>query len=941
MNMLNGQVLILALVFPFYSGRTCVSILQDRVFCSDTTKIELELEGIFDSISPAILELTDLFAIDLTGNNLFGGIPSFLSELPLRRLELDDNPTIRGWFPNEILGIPSLVRLDLKNTGLVGSISNLTDSDVQALNLNYLNLAENNIVGEIPSVLFKLNPVYLHLQQNQFSGSIPVEIENLGNNIQLVDFSHNQLSGEIPTSFSELRLKFLYLSDNSFNGTLSEELFEGDIQSSLKEFEANDNHLDGDLPFSLGKTSNLRILDLSLNDLSGNFLDGLRDLSLLNTLNLAFNNFQGPIGFGTWSKMEYLDLGYSGFSGSLPEILNNQQLRSLKKLVLSGNFFNGTLPTSWGVLSSLEELYVDGNYLQGGIPRSFGDLTKLRIFHCQNNYLQGSIPESFLKLKNLKEVRVMSVAGRNDLCMDLAHAENIKDIDHDIQVCEYKTPRPTFAPTKTPTASPSESPSLEPTMEPSLAPTSNPTIIPTLFPTMNPTLTPSASPSTSTDVPTSVPTVEPTFAPSVNPSVSPTLYPSSSPTLFPTSTGELPSEDTGSPTHAPTMIDELPSTHGNLVGDDIMDFLPFMIYVGVFSFIFCILVIQLKFFEGRRVNPSAGAASNAEGELQKPRNVDLEGDYSGPSSKPELQPQQQISLARIMGGFITSMFVFGDFITDLMFALSLYYSPNERVSNLFYFAVLFITLPIAVNTTLVIIFSHKATKKKRIRKWIEKHDLVYTCIQCLAIFSVETIALASTGICGLDMPLTKYEIYRLRAYGVVNNVFEDIPQLVIVVLSNSDFYIEEGEDTWNIFAIITVCSSVASLIWTLLFRAQSFSMFYNDRERGTRRHSSSSTADASDSSYSEEDSIVNEKASAVSEEDSIANEKVSAVSEQNSRKQEEAEPDINAHEDSSAEEAKKAAKVIDLEHVISKQVKESMQQTCSETNSKDSTVQIS
>ncbi|XLT92272.1 hypothetical protein S245_014153 [Arachis hypogaea] len=51
----------------------------------------------------------------------------------------------------------------------------------------------------------------------------------------------------------------------------------------------------GSIPSSLGKLSNLEVLDLSLNNLSGNIPQQLTGLTFLNFFNVSFNNLSGPI----------------------------------------------------------------------------------------------------------------------------------------------------------------------------------------------------------------------------------------------------------------------------------------------------------------------------------------------------------------------------------------------------------------------------------------------------------------------------------------------------------------------------------------------------------------------------------------------------------------------------------------------------------------------
>jgi Leucine-rich repeat (LRR) protein len=90
---------------------------------------------------------------------------------------------------------PNLVRLDLRNASLQGSIP----VEIGTLSkLTYLDLSYNTLTGPIPSTLGNLtNLEVLSLDSNQITGPIPPTFGNL-TNLKFLSFGSNQINGSIP-----------------------------------------------------------------------------------------------------------------------------------------------------------------------------------------------------------------------------------------------------------------------------------------------------------------------------------------------------------------------------------------------------------------------------------------------------------------------------------------------------------------------------------------------------------------------------------------------------------------------------------------------------------------------------------------------------------------------------------------------------------------------
>ncbi|CAN1143805.1 Probable LRR receptor-like serine/threonine-protein kinase At3g47570 [Linum perenne] len=201
-----------------------------------------------------------------------------------------------GNFPNSVANLSvQLAKLDISLNHIRGII--IPTGMEKFVNLNLIDLSYN----------------LLHGSRNQFSGRIPPSIGNLTQLIEL-DISSNRLEGAVPSGLGScLELIYLDLSGNALNGTLPEEvfnlpsltksfnlsynLFTGNLPRdiSLEYLYLQGNSFDGTIPPSLASLKGLRELDLSLNKLLGRILTDLQSNTLLQYLNLSFNQLEGEV----------------------------------------------------------------------------------------------------------------------------------------------------------------------------------------------------------------------------------------------------------------------------------------------------------------------------------------------------------------------------------------------------------------------------------------------------------------------------------------------------------------------------------------------------------------------------------------------------------------------------------------------------------------------
>ncbi|KZV36268.1 receptor-like protein 12 [Dorcoceras hygrometricum] len=324
------------------------------------------LQGVFPDLS----SYHNLSNVDLSSNEFDGSLPL----LPTSHMDVVD--LSKNKFSGEATKFCNATYgwtvLDLSNNKLTGELS--LDCFKNLMTLNYLNLANNNFSGEIPSPdNWSCSLESLHLRNNSFRGELPRLLADC-NGLKIIDLGENHFTGKIPTWIGETLTLLGVLSLRS-------------------------NELSGSLPLTLCLLANIQILDLSINNISG----------IIPRCISNFTTMSSKPNISEWNSLRFrlVHKGVASFDDSAyitwkgREAIYNKTLALVKVIDLSSNMLVGKIPPELAILQGIIGLNLSRNELVGSIPNYIGQLEFLNFLDLSENNLSGGIPSSMSKLSHL------------------------------------------------------------------------------------------------------------------------------------------------------------------------------------------------------------------------------------------------------------------------------------------------------------------------------------------------------------------------------------------------------------------------------------------------------------------------------------------------------------------------------------------------------------
>ncbi|XP_056173653.1 receptor-like protein 39 [Syzygium oleosum] len=344
----------------------------------------------------------------------------------------------------------SLIYMDLSHNFLIGFENNRINLPLPKL--SYLDISSNLLETALPTPPPSVN--YYNISNNFLFG----EIQSIcrGRSLVILDLSINSLNGTIPSCLGNIdSLSILNLGKNKLEGMIPHAYPKG---CALKMIDLTENRLQGPVPRSLANCTMLEYLNLGYNQILDGFPLGLLELTKLKAIILKSNKFHGPIEAHrsqfNFSNLHILDLSNNRFNGELPSkllqsfhamkvivaqdhlqyigivqfygpsqnsIFAEYEMRLMNKGIereyskvpyalmgidLSNNKFEGHISDLVGDLKSLIWLNLSNNILTGCIPPSLANLTILESLDLSQNKLSGEIPQQLVQLTFLSSFNV-------------------------------------------------------------------------------------------------------------------------------------------------------------------------------------------------------------------------------------------------------------------------------------------------------------------------------------------------------------------------------------------------------------------------------------------------------------------------------------------------------------------------------------------------------